>query len=126
MSPLLKISLLLNFLLKEITMISSTSVSSSRKSISDFKYYTNKKVEPSGISLSLYNCCKCQKCGAICLVDNEPIYDAEFKNPGENTFTFLEVVSDNMKENGLTKLKTIPGPSTKIDSVICCESCQEN
>jgi len=107
-------------------MISSSSVSTSRKTLSDFKYYTNKKVGPDGISASVYNCVKCKNCGNLCLPDNEPVYNTEFKNPGDNTFTFLETISDMMVSSGLTKLKKIPGPSAKIDGKCLCENCQEN
>lgn len=107
-------------------MLVSSNVSTSRKTIADFKFYTNNKVDQNGISTSVYNCVKCSKCGNLCLVDNEPVYNTEFKNPGDNTFTFLETISDMMVSSGLTKLKKIPGPSTKIDGKCLCENCQEN
>lgn len=106
-------------------MIISSSVESSRKDASDFKYYTNTKSNEKGIEASVYNCVKCSKCGELCLTHNEPTYQTKIENNGENVFTFMENVSAYFKSAGMTKLKKVPGKSMLIDGKCYCETCSE-
>lgn len=98
-------------------MFSAQILSTSKVTLSDFKYYRTITANSKEMKIEIFNQAPCCSCGQLVKTDTAA---SSFSNPGQNVLVFIEDTHTMLVRAGLRKVtETKPGKLTDDKKFIC-------